>query len=188
MCFRSMRFLKINILQGSVVTLFRCGDVCNNPFIADFLLSVTVKEFLKKFSYFVEISTGVYSLLFLSHPVYLVRPVSTELTIQAALARFMYCTGWPKLKYSRGKICGYFGNGIKFYNQFCINFQLSNEQSTGPCSYISAKDKFAMLKRINCHFQILVCFYYNQLFHERGLFRASQSYWCHSDIIDRWFV
>ena len=47
MCFRSMRFLKINILQGSVVTLFRCGDVCNNPFIADFLLSVTVKEILK---------------------------------------------------------------------------------------------------------------------------------------------
>jgi len=47
MCFRWMRFLKINISQGSVVTLFRCGDVCNNPFIADFLLSITVKEFLK---------------------------------------------------------------------------------------------------------------------------------------------
>jgi len=29
------------------VTLFRCGDVCNNPFNADFLLSVIVKEFLK---------------------------------------------------------------------------------------------------------------------------------------------
>jgi len=63
MCFRSTRFLKINILQGSVVTLFRCGDVCNNPFVADFLLSVTVKE-LKKWSYFVEISSRVYSLLF----------------------------------------------------------------------------------------------------------------------------
>jgi len=42
-----MQRLKINILQASVVTLFRCGDVCNNLFIADFLLSVTVKEFLK---------------------------------------------------------------------------------------------------------------------------------------------
>jgi len=42
-----MQFLKINILQGSVVTHFRCGDVCNNLFTADFLLSVTVKEFLK---------------------------------------------------------------------------------------------------------------------------------------------
>jgi len=29
------------------VTLFSCGDVCNNLFIADFLLSVTVKEFEK---------------------------------------------------------------------------------------------------------------------------------------------
>jgi len=42
-----MQFLKINILQRSVVTCFRCGDVCNNLFIADFLLSVTMKEFLK---------------------------------------------------------------------------------------------------------------------------------------------
>ena len=45
LCLRSMQILKINILQGSVVTLFRCGDICNNLFIADFLLSVTVKEF-----------------------------------------------------------------------------------------------------------------------------------------------
>jgi len=40
-----MQFLKMNILQGSVVTLLRCGDICNNHFIADFLLSVTVKDF-----------------------------------------------------------------------------------------------------------------------------------------------
>jgi len=40
-----MQFLKINILQGSVVTRFWCGDVCNNLFIADFSLSVTAKEF-----------------------------------------------------------------------------------------------------------------------------------------------
>jgi len=43
-CFRSMQFLKINILQGNVVTFVRGGDVCNNPFIADFMLSVTMKE------------------------------------------------------------------------------------------------------------------------------------------------
>jgi len=55
--------IRPNILQDSVVTLFRCDDVCNNLFIADFLLSVTLKE-LKKWSYFVEISTRVYSLLF----------------------------------------------------------------------------------------------------------------------------
>jgi len=60
-----MQFLKINILQGSVVTLSRCGDVCNNLFIADFLPSVTVKEF-KKWSYFVEISTRVYLLFLLT--------------------------------------------------------------------------------------------------------------------------
>ena len=30
LCFRSMQCLKIYILQSSVVTLFRCGDVCNN--------------------------------------------------------------------------------------------------------------------------------------------------------------
>jgi len=44
-CFRSMQFLKTNILQGSIVTLFRCGEFCNNLFIANFTLSVTVKEF-----------------------------------------------------------------------------------------------------------------------------------------------
>jgi len=45
-CFWSMRFLKTNILQGSVVTLFRRrGEV--NRFIANFLLSVTVTELSK---------------------------------------------------------------------------------------------------------------------------------------------
>jgi len=38
-------FLKINILQRSVVTLFSCGDICYNLFIVDFLLSVTLREF-----------------------------------------------------------------------------------------------------------------------------------------------
>ena len=47
LCFWSMQFLKTNILQGSIVTLFRCGETCNNLFIANFLLSVTAKEFKK---------------------------------------------------------------------------------------------------------------------------------------------
>jgi len=51
------------ISQGSVATPLMCDGNCNDPFIANFLLSVTVKEF-KKWSYFVEISTRVYSLLF----------------------------------------------------------------------------------------------------------------------------
>jgi len=34
----------IDISQGSVATRLRCGGVCNDPFIANFLLSVTVKE------------------------------------------------------------------------------------------------------------------------------------------------
>jgi len=37
----------INISHGSVATLLRCGRICNDIFIANFLLSVTVKEFLK---------------------------------------------------------------------------------------------------------------------------------------------
>ena len=37
----------INISHGSVVTLLRCGGICNDIFIANFLLSVTVKEFWK---------------------------------------------------------------------------------------------------------------------------------------------
>jgi len=59
----------INISQGSVATPLRCGGICggisfvctsctilhnnnnnNNLFIANFLLSVTVKEFFKKCS------------------------------------------------------------------------------------------------------------------------------------------
>jgi len=36
-----------NILQGSVATPFRCGDICNDLFIANLLWSVTVREFPK---------------------------------------------------------------------------------------------------------------------------------------------
>jgi len=38
-------FSDINISQGSVATPLRCGGMCNDLFIANFLLSVTVKEF-----------------------------------------------------------------------------------------------------------------------------------------------
>ena len=37
----------INISHGSVATVLRCGGICNNIFIANFLLSVTVKEIWK---------------------------------------------------------------------------------------------------------------------------------------------
>jgi len=42
-----MQFLKINISQGSIPMPLRCGGICNDLFTANFLLSVTVKEFLK---------------------------------------------------------------------------------------------------------------------------------------------
>jgi len=34
-----------NISHGSVVTPLRCDGICNDIFIENFLLSVTVKEF-----------------------------------------------------------------------------------------------------------------------------------------------
>jgi len=34
-----------NISHGSAATLLRCGGICNDNFIANLLLSVTVKEF-----------------------------------------------------------------------------------------------------------------------------------------------
>jgi len=37
----------INLSQGSVATLFRCGGIINNHFIANFPQSVPVKEYLK---------------------------------------------------------------------------------------------------------------------------------------------
>jgi len=38
-------FSDINISHGSVATPLRCGGICNDLFIANFLLSVTVKDF-----------------------------------------------------------------------------------------------------------------------------------------------
>jgi len=39
--------LNSNISQGNVVTPLRCGGIFNDRFIASFLLSLIVKEFLK---------------------------------------------------------------------------------------------------------------------------------------------
>ena len=39
-------FSDINISQGSVATPLTCGGICNDLIIANFLLSVTVKEFI----------------------------------------------------------------------------------------------------------------------------------------------
>jgi len=41
-------FSDINTSQGSVATPLRFRGICNDLFIANFLLSVTVKEFFKK--------------------------------------------------------------------------------------------------------------------------------------------
>jgi len=40
-------FTYINVSQGSVAMQFRCGRIINDDFIANFPLSVPVKEFLK---------------------------------------------------------------------------------------------------------------------------------------------
>jgi len=40
-------FTDINISQGSVVMPLRCGGLCSDLFIANILLTVTVKEFKK---------------------------------------------------------------------------------------------------------------------------------------------
>jgi len=41
LCFQTL----ILISQGSVATPLRCGGICNDLFIVNFLMSVTVKEF-----------------------------------------------------------------------------------------------------------------------------------------------
>jgi len=43
LCFQSMQFLKTNISQGSIAASLRCEGICNDIFIANFLLSVAVK-------------------------------------------------------------------------------------------------------------------------------------------------
>ena len=41
----NLQFLSTTVLQGSVATQVNYGRICNDFFIANFLLSVTVKEF-----------------------------------------------------------------------------------------------------------------------------------------------
>jgi len=43
-------FYDISFSQGSVAMRLRCGGICNNRFIANFLQIVTVKEFQKSVS------------------------------------------------------------------------------------------------------------------------------------------
>ena len=44
-CFRLSLFSDVNISQGSVATLVRCGEIFNANFIANFLTSQPVKEY-----------------------------------------------------------------------------------------------------------------------------------------------
>jgi len=46
-CFRLSLFSDINVSQGSVATLVRCGGIFNANFIANFLTSQSVKELWK---------------------------------------------------------------------------------------------------------------------------------------------
>jgi len=62
-------FSDINISQGSVATPLRCGGICNDPFIANFLLSVKVKEFRKVVSILAKLWIRVWCLVFLTHGV-----------------------------------------------------------------------------------------------------------------------
>jgi len=54
----------INISHGSVATPLRCGEISNDAFIANFLLSVTVKKNLKIGHYLAKLWTRVWCLVF----------------------------------------------------------------------------------------------------------------------------
>jgi len=57
-------FSGINISQGSVATPLRCGGICNDLFMANFLLSVTLKEFKKMIILLLKYPSEYDSLLF----------------------------------------------------------------------------------------------------------------------------
>jgi len=44
LCFQSAQFLETNISPGNVATPLRCGGICSDRFVANFLPIVTVKE------------------------------------------------------------------------------------------------------------------------------------------------
>jgi len=58
-------FSEINILQGSVATDLRCGEICNNRLIPYFLLSITVKELWKSFNILAKLWTRVWCVVLL---------------------------------------------------------------------------------------------------------------------------
>ena len=66
-------FLKTNISQGGAATSFRCDGICNDRFIANFLLSVSVKEFWKSVSIWQRYGQE-FGVLFLWLTVYLLYP------------------------------------------------------------------------------------------------------------------
>jgi len=60
-------FLNTYISQGSVATRLGCGGVFVYDFVTNFLLSLTVKEFLKIGQYLVKLWARVRCLVFLTH-------------------------------------------------------------------------------------------------------------------------
>ena len=62
-------FLNIDISQGSVATRLGCGGIFVYVFVTSFLLSLTVKEFLKIGQYLVKLWATVMCLVFLTHSV-----------------------------------------------------------------------------------------------------------------------
>jgi len=63
-------FTYINVSQGSVATQFRCGGILDNHFIANFLQSVLVKEFLKSVNIWRRYGQKCGGMFFLTHGVY----------------------------------------------------------------------------------------------------------------------
>jgi len=63
-------FTYINVSQGIVATQFRCGEIINNRFIANFPKSVTVKEFLKSVKILRRYGKKYGGMFFLTHGVY----------------------------------------------------------------------------------------------------------------------
>ena len=63
-------FTDSNISQGSVATLFRCGGIINNHFIANFPQSVPVKKFLKSVNIWRRYGQKYGGMFFLTHSVH----------------------------------------------------------------------------------------------------------------------
>ena len=66
-------FADINVSQGSVATLFRCGGIINDHFIANVPQSVPVKEFLKSVNIWQRYGQKYGGMFFLTHSVVIVK-------------------------------------------------------------------------------------------------------------------